>query len=129
MTLRARSGENRLPLLLQFVQFRIWIGKWRPVRDGSSQAFDPGRREQRHLEGGDVVQEAHRWFAYDLRVRNQRGARLLLQRSEPCVVLIPALEVRAVRILAQDRDARSTGRINWRYAVRTCDGDVEDGHD
>src|SRR6266567_4820136 len=62
-------------------------------------------------------------------MREQRTARLLLERAEAPIVLVAALAVRAVGILAHDWEPRWPWRPDGRDSVRSGDRDVEHGHD
>src|SRR5438128_1809878 len=62
-------------------------------------------------------------------MREQRTARLLLERAEAPIVLVAALAVRAVGILAHNWDPRCAWRPDGRDSVRSGDGDIEHGHD
>ena len=128
VTRGAGAVEDRLALLLELVQLRVRVREGRAGKDRVREAPDSSRRKQCLLESREVIERPRRRFDRHLRVREERAARLFLQGAEARIVLVASLPVRAVGVLAEDRDARHR-RPDRQDSVRSGDRDVEHGHD
>jgi hypothetical protein len=98
MTVGAGAFEHRLTLTLQAVERRIGIGQLGRLRaNGVCQRPNTMVREEYPLERRQIVEHSWRGELLNLRVIHQRSQRLLLQRAQTRVELVPARRIRVAR--------------------------------